>query len=388
MADNFISDSDFGISYSSTVELGNEALDLIFGDEAQPIVKKQEPKKEEKKEDKQPLKKSPSGEENEEVKEDVPDFLLGEEDLPVDEEAPEEGATSTNVFGDLAEELYNIGVFTEDEEGVRQSVTSPEEFRNLFELQKKMGANDVLDQFLNRKGEEAREVFDALIINGVNPKTYLEKYVSIQDIESMDLENEANQEKIVRELYKRNGAKRIDDKIQKLKDYTELKEEAEEAKEIILEQDRKSIEDEKLAAKEKELRKVQIKQDQIQNIGRILNDKIAKKEFDGIPVSRQFAQEVGDDLTRGAYKTPDGEVLTTFEKELSDLNRPENYELKVKMAMLLKIIKTDPTLSVIQKNGVSKESSSLFQKVAQQKVVKNIPKKEEAPKSKSWFTQQ
>jgi hypothetical protein len=91
-------------------------------------------------------------------------------------------------------------------------------------------------------------------------------------------------------------------------------------------------------------------------------------------------------LTKEVYENPkSGEKLTAFDKDLLDLNKPDNYELKVKMAMLYKLLKKDPTLSTIQKNAVSKESSSLFKKV--QHVTSKTDNKENKKETKptSWF---
>ena len=49
-----------------------------------------------------------------------------------------------------------------------------------------------------------------------------------------------------------------------------------------------------------------------------------------------------------------------------ELKRPENHEQKVKVALLLKILEKDPTLSTIQKTGVTKKSNQLFTEVARQ----------------------
>jgi hypothetical protein len=43
--------------------------------------------------------------------------------------------------------------------------------------------------------------------------------------------------------------------------------------------------------------------------------------------------------------------LTDFDKTILELKRPENHATKVKIALLLKNIRKDPTLSTIQKTG-------------------------------------
>jgi hypothetical protein len=59
--------------------------------------------------------------------------------------------------------------------------------------------------------------------------------------------------------------------------------------------------------------------------------------------------------------------------------------MKVKVALLLKILEKDPSLSTIQKTGVTKKSNELFGEVARQidKGAVKSGKKESKPSS--WF---
>lgn len=58
--------------------------------------------------------------------------------------------------------------------------------------------------------------------------------------------------------------------------------------------------------------------------------------------------------------------------------------MKVKVGLLLKILEKDPTLSTIQKSGISKKSNELFGEVARQ-VSKSATKSSSPQKSNSWF---
>jgi len=69
-----------------------------------------------------------------------------------------------------------------------------------------------------------------------------------------------------------------------------------------------------------------------------------------------------------------------------ELKRPENHETKVKVALLLKILEKDPTLSTIQKSGISKKSNELFGEVARQVTKSGIKSSGGSKdKSNSWF---
>lgn len=378
--DFFAPDNKFGIVSSDTV-LTEEIENFLNDGEPEPIKKgapkeePQPPKKDDKKltpaadqEFEQPIKPKVLGEKDllgEEDEEEEQDNDVDEED---DVEEKTEEKSSSTVFSDISEDLYNLGVFTEDEEGVREPIVTPEQFRDRFFLESGKRANEALEKFLGEKGPEASEIFEAIFVNGIDPRTYLEKYTAIRDVENLDLADELNQEKVVRELYRRNGMKNIDARIEKLKSYGDLAEEATDAKDTLISQDKQSLEQEKEEAKQKELKKAQIRQDYINGVSRILNDKLGKKDFDGIPVDKKFADDVANYLLKEAYETPQKQRLTAFDKDVLDLNKPENYELKVKVAMLMKVVKEDPTLSRIQKGAVSKQSNELFRKVAQRDV--------------------
>jgi hypothetical protein len=72
------------------------------------------------------------------------------------------------------------------------------------------------------------------------------------------------------------------------------------------------------------------------------------------------------------------------------LKRPENHELKVKVGLLLKLLEKDPTLSSIQRAGVTKKSNQLFGEVARQvskakTTVASKRKTTNSTKPNSWF---
>jgi len=112
--------------------------------------------------------------------------------------------------------------------------------------------------------------------------------------------------------------------------------------------------------------KATIKNQYIENVQRVLQDKVKSKEFDGIPINGKLANELQDFLLVDKYKTKTGETLTDFDKTILELKRPENHEQKVKIALLLKYLEKDPTLSTIQRSGVTKKADKLSGEVARQ----------------------
>jgi len=130
--------------------------------------------------------------------------------------------------------------------------------------------------------------------------------------------------------------------------------------------------------------KTAIKNEYINNVQKVLQDKLKEKGFDGIPLNPKLANELHDFLLVDKYKTPSGETLTDFDRTILDLKRPENHSMKVKVGMLLKMLESDPTLSSIQKTGVTKKTNKLFTEVARQvsKPGSKVNTKGAAPR---WF---
>jgi hypothetical protein len=116
-----------------------------------------------------------------------------------------------------------------------------------------------------------------------------------------------------------------------------------------------------------------------------LEEKLKTKEFDGIPLNPKLANELQDFLLVDKYKTNSGETLTDFDRTILELKRPENHAMKVKVALLLKILEKDPTLSTIQKTGISKKSNELFGEVARQVTKSGVKSSSNPSKSNSWF---
>lgn len=112
--------------------------------------------------------------------------------------------------------------------------------------------------------------------------------------------------------------------------------------------------------------KAAVRNQYIDNVQTILQDKLKAKEFDGIPINPKLASELQDFLLVDKWKTPSGETLTDFDRAILDMKRPENHEMKVKVGLLLKLLEKDPTLSTIQRTGVTKKSNQLFGEVARQ----------------------
>jgi hypothetical protein len=312
----------------------------------------------------------------------IQDFLLGDDE----EEEDDDNEPETSQFTALSNDLFKLGVFNKDEDEEDVAITSPEEFLERFNLEKKKGAIDIVENFIGQFGEDYKQAFDAIFVKGVDPKEYFGTYNNIQSFAELDLSQEGNQVAVLKQALADQGfdPEDIDTEVERLKNYGDLESVAGKHHKVLVKKEAA-----KLAQieqqREQELQKQQaFKQQYVNNVQSVLQDKLKAKEFDGIPLNPKLANELQDFLLVDKYQTSSGEKLTEFDRQILELKRPENHALKVKMGLLMKILETDPTLSTIQKRGISKKSDDLFSEVARQTSKSSI-KSNKSSTPTSWF---
>ena len=158
---------------------------------------------------------------------------------------------------------------------------------------------------------------------------------------------------------------------------------------MLVKKEAKKLQQLEAQSQQEQQQKQAIKQQYVTNVQTILTDKVKEKEFDGIPINSNLANELQDFLLVDKWKTPSGETLTDFDRSILDLKRPENHELKVKVGLLLKMLEKDPTLSTIQRAGVTSKTNQLFGEVARQvtkaKTVASKKTSSDNNRPNSWF---
>jgi hypothetical protein len=291
-------------------------------------------------------------------------------------------------FGALSNDLKKLGVFSEDEEG-DEGIKTPEQFLERFQSEKKKGAIEMVNNFIGQFGEDYQEAFDAIFVKGVKPQEYFGTYNNIVNYSDMDLTNEVNQEKVVREGLASQGfdAEDIETEIERYKNYGDLETVANKHSKVLIKKESLKLQDLEAKSEQALQEKTAVRNQYINNVQNVLQDKLKTKEFDGIPLNPKLAGELQDFLLIDKYKTASGETLTDFDKTILELKRPENHANKVKIALLLKILEKDPTLSTIQKTGVTKQTNTMFDSVVRQstkEAVKSASVKKNAPDK--WFT--
>jgi len=417
MAENL--DNQFGnFSIENTMEMGMGSSELL-NDLMSPETSTSSPDdiKEITAEDKSPKAETPkkaaksigetieeAPEKKEEPKQSIEDFLLGGDEEEEEEEAPvkkatgkqaeetndndEESEPEVSQFGALANDLFKLGVFSKDEDEDDQPISTAEEFLERFQAEKKKGAIEVVNNFIGQFGEDYQQAFDAIFVKGVDPKEYFGAYNQITSFAELDLSQENNQISVLKQALSDQGfdPEDITTEVERLKNYGDLESVAAKHHKVLVKKEAAKLQQMEAQAERELQQKQAIKNQYINNVQSVLQDKIKAKEFDGIPINPKLASELQDFLLVDKYKTTSGETLTDFDRTILDLKRPENHAMKVKVGLLLKILEKDPTLSTIQKTGISKKSNELFGEVARQ-VSKSSTKSSSggASKSNSWF---
>lgn len=303
------------------------------------------------------------------------------------EEGEGEGEEQVSQFTALSRDLFKLGVFSKDEDEDDVSISTPEEFLERFQSEKKKGAVEMVQNFISQFGEDYQQAFEAVFVKGVSPKEYFGTYNNVVSFSEMDLSQENNQVRVIRQALTDQGfeTEDIDTEVERLKNYGDLESVATKHHKVLVKKEAQKLSQMEQKAEQELQQKQAVKNQYIQNVQGVLQDKLKSKEFDGIPINPKLANELQDFLLVDKYKTASGETLTDFDKTILELKRPENHATKVKVALLLKILEKDPTLSTIQRTGVSKKSNELFGEVARQVTKTKTGGSSQPAKQNSWF---
>ena len=276
-----------------------------------------------------------------------------------------------NPFSAFSKELYNLGAFVKEEGEDVEIPTTPEQFLETFNAQVGKRAEVAVNNFISTFGEDYQEAFDAIYVKGVPPKEYFSVYNKIQNFSELDLSSESNQEAVVRQTLRdlEYEDEDIETEVQRLKTYGDLEDVAKKHHKVLVKKEAQKLQE--LTQRQAQVRAQQeaTKRQFASSVSQTLQEKIKTKDFDGIPLNPKLVSEVQDMLLTEKWKNSAGEPLTDFDVEILNLKRPENHAMKVKLALLLKILKNDPTLSTIKKSAITKQTNGLFNDV-----VRNVGK--------------
>lgn len=307
---------------------------------------------------------------------------------PAEEEVnDDEPDAGDNQFNALARDLFKLGVFSKDDDEEDVEISTPEQFLERFQNEKKKGAIEMVNNFIGQFGDDYQKAFEAIFVKGVDPKDYFTTYNTAVNFAEMDLSQENNQITVIRQALADQGfePEDIDTEVERLKNYGDLETVATKHHKVLVKKEAQKLAKMEEQAERELQQKQAIKSQYINNVQQILQEKLKTKEFDGIPINPKLANELQDFLLVDKYKTASGETLTDFDKTILELKRPENHAMKVKLGLLLKILEKDPTLSTIQKTGVTKKADTLFGEVARHVTKKTGGGSAKPAQQNSWF---
>jgi len=285
----------------------------------------------------------------------------------------------------LAKDLVDLGILTLNDGEEEISVKTAQDLLERFQQEKVKGANEIIDNFIGQFGEEYQNAFQAIYVKGVDPKEYFTTHNNIEKISELDLTKEGSQEYVIRQMLIKQGfdEEDIPKEIERISNQGDLELTAKRFHKVLLKEETTKLQQLEQNREAQKQREIQVKQEYARNVANVLQDKIKEKSFDGLPINPKLATELQDFLLVDKWKTNSGETLTDFDKTILDLKKPENHNKKVKFALLLKILEKDPTLSSIQKIGVSKKTEELFGN--SRKIDSKDKQKESTEQSSRWF---
>ena len=127
-------------------------------------------------------------------------------------------------FSALSKDLFKLGVFNKEEDEADVDIASPEDFLERFQLEKKKGANEIVENFIGQFGEDYQNAFQAIFVNGADPKQYFSAYNEVVDYSQMDMTIEENQKSVMRQalLNQEYEQEDIETEIERLINYGDL----------------------------------------------------------------------------------------------------------------------------------------------------------------------
>lgn len=385
---------DLGIMETST--LGNlKAIDKFLNESEEVEEEEEEQTEEETDEEesskKKPVQKKPVIKKKEPPKKKAEELLFEPEETeeeeteekPEEKETEEEQNPSETPFEDLSKELIKLGVFVQTSQNQPVPKTG-QEFLDRFQEEHRRGATQWLENFLSRFGPDRQELFEAVFVDGVDPKEYLPTYNKVEALKGIDLADEKNQQRVYREFYRRQGVsdEKIEARLQKSIDNGFLEEEAKDFLDQIVATDEQELENQRVQKAQKIQNDQREDQDYKNNLIRILGEKAKTRDFNGIPLTDDTVRKALDFLYTKKWKSGD-QQFTDFDRFIAESKKSDNLEKRIAIA-LLELNNFD--FSKIQKRAVSNETNELFNSLVKKKVTTAKDGKKASPAStKNWL---
>jgi hypothetical protein len=282
---------------------------------------------------------------------------------PLDEEEDDEPANDDddsddiNYFEVFGKGLVKAGLL--DAEDAEDQEWTEESFLGKMSETIEKRAWDTLEELATETyGEAGVKLVEDIFINKVPIQQYLQMFNNEQIVENVDLNNEVNQERVVRLYLAKTGMDEdeIEDQLTFAKDNDRLGSYAKKYHGKLVErmqQERAVLAQDNAQRVQEVQQKEQMRQQQYASV---LEDSIKKGEIEGYPINETTASDLFDFVLSKPHVLPNGQRITDFEFKLATMRQEDPS----KFLAIARLVQNDLDLTPIKRKGVTEETNSIF----------------------------
>jgi len=278
-----------------------------------------------------------------------------DEDEPINDN--DEEADDINYFEVFGKGLVKAGLL--DAEDVENQEWTEQSFLDKMSETIEKRAWDTLEELATETyGEAGVKLVEDIFINKVPIQQYLQMFNNEQIVENVDLNNEVNQERVVRLYLAKTGMDEdeIEDQLTFAKDNDRLGSYAKKYHGKLVErmqQERSSLAQDNAQRVQEVQQKEQQRQQQYASV---LEESIKKGEIEGYPINESTASDLFDFVLSKPHVLPNGQRITDFEFKLATMRQEDPS----KFLAIARLVQNDLDLTPMKRKGVSEETNSLF----------------------------
>jgi len=278
-----------------------------------------------------------------------------DEDEPTNDNDDE--ADDINYFEVFGKGLVKAGLL--DAEDVENQEWTEQSFLDKMSETIEKRAWDTLEELATETyGEAGVKLVEDIFINKVPIQQYLQMFNNEQIVENVDLNNEVNQERVVRLYLAKTGMDEdeIEDQLTFAKDNDRLGSYAKKYHGKLVErmqQERSSLAQDNAQRVQEVQQKEQQRQQQYASV---LEESIKKGEIEGYPINESTASDLFDFVLSKPHVLPNGQRITDFEFKLATMRQEDPS----KFLAIARLVQNDLDLTPMKRKGVSEETNSLF----------------------------
>ena len=278
-----------------------------------------------------------------------------DEDEPTNDNDDE--ADDINYFEVFGKGLVKAGLL--DAEDVENQEWTEQSFLDKMSETIEKRAWDTLEELATETyGEAGVKLVEDIFINKVPIQQYLQMFNNEQIVENVDLNNEVNQERVVRLYLAKTGMDEdeIEDQLTFAKDNDRLGSYAKKYHGKLVErmqQERASLAQDNAQRVQEVQQKEQQRQQQYASV---LEESNKKGEIEGYPINESTASDLFDFVLSKPHVLPNGQRITDFEFKLATMRQEDPS----KFLAIARLVQNDLDLTPMKRKGVSEETNSLF----------------------------